>query len=129
MLVIEHYYKLGVLNKFRNRWSAEDRLRVALNLFSAFRQAGLGVRAIDLSKIRVDSSYKDVNEIALYAEDRFRRAIKTLPQDTLEVVNRVVIINDIIKGCFKKREKEKEKLCRGLDALCDFYSERSKQWK
>lgn len=129
MLVIEHYYKLGVLNKFQKRWSAEDRLRVALSLFSAYRQAGLSVRAIDLSKIRVDSSFKDVNEIAMYAEDRFRRAIKSIPQDTYDVVNKVVIINDIIKGCFKKREKEKEKLCRGLDALCDYYSERSKQWK
>jgi hypothetical protein len=104
-------------------------LRVALSLFSAYRQAGLSVRAIDLSKIRVDSSFKDVNEIAMYAEDRFRRAIKSIPQDTYDVVNKVVIINDIIKGCFKKREKEKEKLCRGLDALCDYYSERSKQWK
>jgi hypothetical protein len=129
MLVIEHYYKLGVLNKFQKRWSAEDRLRVALSLFSAYRQAGLSVRAVDLSKIRVDSSFKDVNEIAMYAEDRFRRAIKSIPQDTYDVVNQVVIINDIIKGCFKKREKEKEKLCRGLDALCDYYSERSKQWK
>lgn len=121
MIVIEHYYKQGVLHKDVGRWSAEDRLRVAMAFYKHYRQAGMDMKAVDPSKIRVDSSLKMTNEISLYAEDRFRKTLRAIPQEYSNVVVDVVIVGNIIKGCYKKREKEKQKLRLGLDALCDFY--------
>lgn len=126
MLVIDHYYKLGVLGKKNSRWTAEDRLRVALTLYGHFHQAGLQIKSSDPSKIKVDQSIKSNNEISMFAEARYRQALRVIPQECAEVVVKVVIINDIIKGQYKVREKQKELLCRGLDALCDFYTKRSK---
>lgn len=124
MIVIDHYYKQGVLSKMLGRWSAEDRLKVASEFYSYFRQAGLEIKAVDPSKIKVDTSYKNSNDIAMYPEDRFRKALRVLPEDTVDVIMDVVVFDRIIKGSYTRREKQKEKLLQGLDALCGWYYKR-----
>lgn len=121
--ILEHYSKVGWLDFMANKWKCEDRLRAGESWRRDFFDAGFELRTIDPSKPRVDcQGFKTPNIKRRLAEARYLKALKFLPRDYVLTVRKVVIENKALEGSQLEKYALKCDLVRGLDYLCDFYS-------
>jgi len=137
-------YNLGCLErsyydgqKYAQPYSAEDRLLAGQMLYAdflAWRKGTKLVRNYDL--IKIDGGSFSGNSCSLsFAAERFRRALNVVPKSSLAVVYKIVLTEEDIKAPKEMSVREvlyfndeiKGLLCRGLDALCRFYAEKSKR--
>ena len=129
---LQVYETKGYLDYGDQKYTSMDRVAVGLQLATDFYLGGLNtVSAVDVGKIRVDGGGSIVGaERKAFHEDRYRKAIATVPAEFWEVVRLVVIEDKPIKVIGSDRQVNKElflkrvDLCRGLDRLIDFYLSR-----
>ncbi len=121
----------GWLDMGTRNISALDRVSVGNRLYRDFYLSRIErVKANDLAKVRVDGrgSYATPEEI-MEAEDRYRKAIKAVPEGAREIVRRVCLEDKEFKldDSLNRYEAGKEKarqatlLCVGLDEVGKFY--------
>lgn len=120
---LKRYYENGTLNIEQTRWQALDRLNAGERLQKVAYQAGKYIKAMDVTKIRVDiSGYKATPESKSIAEDMYNKAIKEIPSEYFPIIRHVVIEDLKIQHKSQSDVRlDKWRLCLGLDYLCDFY--------
>lgn len=118
------YYNNGTLEMSVSRWKANDRLKSGELLQKVAYKAGIYIKAMDFTKIRVDiSGFKPIPEYKSIAEDMYKNAIKQIPPEFWPVVRHVVVEDRKIQSPSRAEvHLDKWRLCMGLDYLCDFYS-------
>lgn len=128
MTELKRYYDNGTLEMNRTRWQAVDRLRAGELLQRVAFKSGIYIKALDLTKIRVDiSGFKPVPESQLIAQDMYKNAIKQIPSEHWPVVRLVVVEDGKIQHPSRAEvHLDKWRLCMGLDYLCDFYAKMRK---
>lgn len=129
---LEQLAEKGWLDFGDKRFSANDRKSIGERFASDYMHSRVeGVSALDVGKIRVDGSGNLATpEDISAAEDRYRKALKTLPSGCMWIVRRVCIkdLGFILPAKTSKHQKIKERarqatlLCLGLDELGKFYA-------
>lgn len=118
------YYNNGTLEMSISRWQPNDRLKAGELLQRVAYKSGIYIKALDLTKIRVDiSGFKPIPENQLIAKDMYYNAVKKIPYEYWPVVRLVVVEDKKIQ--YPSRAEvhlDKWRLCMGLDYLCDFYA-------
>lgn len=127
---LHRYYLNGTLDMERTRWQAIDRFKAGEILQQTAYKAGIYIKASDPSKIKVDiSGFKPVPEHEMIAQDMFKNAHKSIPNEYWPVVRLVVVDDQKIQSPSRAEvHLAKFKLCLGLDYLCDFYAKQMR-WK
>lgn len=129
---LERLSAAGWLEMGSKRLSALDRVSVGNRLYRDFYLAKIErVKANDLAKVRVDgrASYATPEEVA-EAEDRYRKAIKSVPEGAREIVRRVCLEDREFKladgmsrhQIAKEKARQATLLCIGLDEIGKFYA-------
>lgn len=128
---LERYEEAGWLDWGDGRFSASGRKSIGERLAADYHLSRIGsVSALNPGKIRVDGRGRLITpEEISAAEDRYRKALKSIPSGCAAIVRRVCI--DDCDFYFKKGltfyERNKERvhqatlLCLGLDELGKFY--------
>lgn len=138
VFLLKHYFRTGWLErayfdgeKFVQPYSAEDRLRAGELFYDDFLAWKKGTHlTFNYDKVKVDCAAVSGDGIRLgYTAERFRRAARLIPKNSMAVVYKIVLEEQKIsppKVCSKRDklyfcDEIKGLLCRGLDALCFFY--------
>lgn len=137
IFLLTRYFNAGRLNRryydgkaYCQPYSADDRLLAGQMFYEDFLAWRKNTRLIrNYEAVKVDVSLNMAVGISKNAE-RFRRALKRLPQMSVDVIYKIVLCEEDIlaPATFSEREKAyfyeeiKGLLCRGLDELCRFYA-------
>lgn len=128
---LERYEESGWLDWGDGRFSSADRKSIGERLAADYHLSRIGsVSALNPGKIRVDGRGRLITpEEISAAEDRYRKALKSIPSGCAAIVRRVCIDDKgfYIPNGANRYQKNKERirqatlLCLGLDELGKFY--------
>lgn len=129
--VLEQLAQNGWLDYGDARFSADDRKSIGLCFAKDYNYSRIDHSgALNLAKIRVDGSGNQITpeDVAL-AEDRYRKALKAIPEGCRHILRQVCIEDKDFKILpkmtryqqSKERIRQATLLCLGLDELGKFY--------
>ena len=127
--VLLRYALDGYLDFGSDKYSSDLRYKAGNQLFTDFiLGGGDGVKAIDMSKIRVDGGGNgEKTAKCSHHHDMYNKAMASVPDEFWPVVRKVCIDDEEIR--FKGSDLDVKRklyaarvdLCRGLDRLVEFY--------
>lgn len=126
---LQKYALAGYLDFGSKNIAAGDRVSAGCKLcVDYYLGGGEEVKAIDMSKIRVDGGGNGERTVkCMHHQDMYRKAMKCVPSEFWPVVRRVCIEDKPLNASGsaidikRKLYAQRVDLCRGLDRLVQFY--------
>ena len=129
--LLEIWHNKGWLELKNSRYGADDRLRFGLKFMLDYHLANrFNLHSGFIFNDKIDSSVKNESMELLDAQNRYRRAVRSVPSEFWPVVRRVCLEEKepVVPPQLSERQKTyfyflcRIDLCRGLDRIIEAYT-------